>query len=273
MRRRIQLRLGVLAALAALICLLALLAPCLTAHDPYATNPKNAFAPPSFVHWLGTDELGRDEFSRLLCGLGPSLGAALSVVGVSALLGSTLGILGGYFSGPIDWAVQWFITTFQAFPSFLLALVIAGFLGNSLTNACLALIAAYWTSIARLARSLVLSARQQPYLDGAILSGCTRAQLLGKHILPNILPQLALNAAAQVGSVIISLAGLCFLGLGAQRPTCAWGVMLNEAQKLLRQAPQLLLYASVSLVTLALVFNLLGDALRDACDTRIETTH
>lgn len=255
--------------LLALLCLLALLAPAIAPYDPYATQTGNLLAPPSRAHLLGTDELGRDIASRLLMGLRPSLAAAFCVVALAAVLGTALGTLGGYLGGPLDGAVRWLITVFQAFPSFLLAVVITGFAGSSWRNACLALAAVYWASPARLARSLTLSILEEPYLKSAQMAGCTRWQLLTRHILPNILPQILVNAMGQTGSVIISMSGLSFLGLGAQRPTCEWGVMLAEAQKLLRRAPQLLLYCSVSLVLLVLICNLFGDALRDRADRRI----
>lgn len=268
-KQRVRGQLLLFGGLLGLLCLLALLAPAIAPYDPYATETGNLLASPSRAHLLGTDELGRDIASRLLLGLRPSLAAAFCVVALAAVLGTALGTLGGYLGGPLDGAVRWLITVFQAFPSFLLAVVITGFAGSSWRNACLALAAVYWASPARLARSLTLSILEEPYLKSAQMAGCTRWQLLSRHILPNILPQILVNAMGQTGSVIISMSGLSFLGLGAQRPTCEWGVMLAEAQKLLRRAPQLLLYCSVSLVLLVLICNLFGDALRDLTDRRI----
>lgn len=269
MKKKGSFRLTILTVLACILCLAALFSARLVPYDPYAADSASILAPPGGAHLLGTDDLGRDIFSRLLAGLGPSLGSAFAVVSVSAVLGTVLGVLGGYFSGPLDVAVRWLVTTFQAFPSFLLAVVIAGFAGSGWRNACFALVAVYWASSARLSRSLVLAAKEQTYLSGALLAGCSRAQLLVRHVLPNILPQILVNSVGQIGSVIISMAGLSFLGLGAQRPTAEWGVLLSEAQRLLRRAPQLLLYTSAALVLLVLLFNLLGDSLRDFFDSRI----
>ena len=270
MKKTIRARLIVLSVLVAAVCLLALLAPLLAPYDPYSADAGNILAAPSAAHWFGTDDLGRDEFSRILMGLRSSLGAALLVVLLSNILGGLLGVCGGYFGGWADRVILWLITTFQAFPSFLLAVVIAGFAGSGWQNACFALIAVYWSSSARLSRSIVLSEREKPYVAGAWLSGCSKVQILIQHILPGVIPQVAANAVSQLGSVIISMAALSFLGLGALRPTSEWGVMLNEAQKLLRRAPQLLFYVSTGLILLVLLFNLFGDALRDSMDHRLD---
>ena len=270
MRKSARTRLLILTVLVGLVCLTALLAPVLAPWDPYAADTANLLSPPSLAHPLGTDDLGRDELSRLLIGLRTSLGSAFLVVCAANLLGALLGTSAGFIGGPADGVVLWLITTFQAFPSLLLALVIAGFTGGGWQNACFALIAVYWSSSARLARSIVLAEREKPYVAGAWMSGCGAAQVLLGHIFPNVLPQIIANAVSQVGSVIVSMAALSFLGVGVQRPTSEWGVMLSEAQKLLRKAPQLLVCISVSLVLLVLLFNLFGDALRDWLDRRLE---
>ena len=262
-RRKIERKLLILSSCAALLGILGLIAPQLVPFDPYQTDLTNALAVPGDGHLLGTDQLGRDEFSRILAGLRPSLFAALTVVLVSFVLGTLLGTVSGFFSGTIDRLVMWLITTFQVFPGFLLAVVIAGFLGGGLVNACLSMILIYWTTFARLARGLVASMKEETFIKASILNGCGMRKLFFKHIAPNILPVLIVTGSAEIGSVIVSMAGLSFLGLSSSRPTAEWGIMLSEAQELIRSAPQLALYAGGALIIVVLVFNLLGDTLRD----------
>jgi ABC-type dipeptide/oligopeptide/nickel transport system permease subunit len=250
------------------LLLLSLLAPYLSPYDPYATDMQAILLPPSSQHLLGTDELGRDEFSRILSGLKPSLLSAIVVVIVDLLIGILIGMLGGYLGGLFDHMVMWFITTFNTIPGFLLAVVVAGVFGPGLMNACIALALVYWTTFARLTRGLVMQVKQENFIKAVRLSGCTGPRVLFRHIIPNTLPQLLVTATSEIGSVILSMSGLSFLGLSSQRPTAEWGVMLSAAQSLIRTAPQLALYAALAIIIVVLIFNLFGDALRDFLDTR-----
>ena len=261
-------RLRLIVALIVVITLifLAFVAPFIVPYDPYDVQTSEKLLPISQEHLLGTDELGRDEFSRILIGLQPTLLAALTVVLVSMDIGTTLGVLAGYFGGVVDRIIMWLITTFNAFPSFLLAIVVAGLFGAGLRNAVIALVVVYWTTFARLGRGLVAQIKQENYVRSALLSGCNSISLLLRHIAPNALPQLLVTATSEVGSVILAMSGLSFLGLASQRPTAEWGIMLSGAQEVLRSAPQLALYASIAIVIVVLVFNLFGDALRDYLD-------
>jgi ABC-type dipeptide/oligopeptide/nickel transport system permease subunit len=267
-RAGVNLRVGVTGFFVVALLLLAIFGPYIVPYDPYQVDMSVALQSPSMEHFLGTDDLGRDEFSRIVVGLRPSLFSALFVVAVDFVIGSVLGVLGGFCGGPIDKLVMWAITTFQSFPSFLLAVVIAGFFGAGLQNACLALITVYWISFARLARGLVMSTKNENYIKAAYLSGNSTLRVLIFHVLPVVLPQLVVTASAEVGSVILSMAGLSFLGLGSQRPTAEWGVMINEAENLLRTSPELALYASLAIIVTVLIFSIFGDALRDWLDKR-----
>ena len=268
MGKRKLIRLIAISSVAVLLIVLAIIGPHIVPYDPYAVNMPEKFLPISSDHLLGTDELGRDEFSRLLVGLRPTLFAALAVVVLSMVIGTVLGALGGYFGGIVDKLVMWCITTFNAFPSFLLAVVVAGLFGAGLRNAVIALIIVYWTTFARIARGLVMQIKQENYVRAAMLSGCSTFSLLFRHIAPNALPQLLITATSEVGSVILSMSGLSFLGLASQRPSAEWGILINTAQEALRSQPQLALYASIAIVAVVLIFNLFGDVLRDYMDHR-----
>ena len=251
------------------LIVLAILAPFIVPHDPYATNPGNANLP-AFTdgYLLGTDNLGRCEACRLLVGLNTALFSSLSVVIVVFVVGTFLGVVAGYFGGVVDRVIIWLVTTFQVFPSFLMAIVIAGFLGPGLVNACIALMVVYWTTFTRLARGMVMSLREQPFVIASRMCGCSKPRILLRHIMPNVMPQMVVTATSDVGSVIVSLAGLAFLGLGAQRPTADWGTMLNEAESFIMTSPHLMIYASIALIIVVLVFSLFGDAVRDQMDAR-----
>ncbi len=268
MRASVSRRVAVAGAVVAALVVLAFAGESLAPYDPYHVDMANALLPPSVEHWLGTDNLGRDEFSRLLVGLQPSLFSAAFVVAASFVIGTVLGVVGGYLGGMIDRIVMWCVTTFQTFPSFLLAVVVAGFFGAGLQNACLALVFVYWTTFARISRGLVMSVKQENYLRAALLSGNSVPRVLVAHVAVVIMPQLLVTATAEIGSVILAMAGLSFLGLGSQRPTAEWGLMINEAESLLRTAPELALFASVAIILTVLSFSLFGDALRDWLDKR-----
>lgn len=268
MNKAVDTRLVVSAAAVAALVVIAVIAPSIVPYDPYDVQTSQKLLPVSPEHWLGTDELGRDEFSRILMGLRPTLFSALAVVAASMAIGTILGVVAGYFGGIVDRAVMWLVTTFNAFPSFLLAIVVAGLFGAGLENAVIALVIVYWTTFARLGRGLVAQIKQENFVRAALLSGCNNATLLIRHVAPNAMPQLLVTATSEVGSVILSMSGLSFLGLASQRPTAEWGIMLSSAQEVLRSTPQLALYASIAIVAVVLIFNSFGDALRDRLDRR-----
>ena len=240
--------------------------PLLCRHDPYQTNLGAAFHVPCKEFILGTDHLGRCVLCRIICGGGISVFTAAAVTAVSAAAGTVLGISAGYFGGAADGAIQGVITLFQAFPSFVLAIAIAGILGQSLANSMIALCAVYWTTYARLSRSMTQQARSANYLKAAWLCGAGNGSLLFRHLLPGVARQMVVTAALDIGNVVLSMAGLAFLGLGAGRPSAQWGTVMNEAKDYLQKAPWVILANGGALFITVLCFNLLGERLSEGME-------
>jgi peptide/nickel transport system permease protein/nickel transport system permease protein len=271
-QKGVPLELKVLVALAVALTILALIGPYVVVHDPYATRTELAYRGPSLEYPLGTDNMGRCVLCRIIVGLQTSLVSSLVVVVCSFVLGTLLGISAGYFGGLLDRIIIWLVTSFQVFPSFLLAIVIAGFLGPGFMNACIALVVVYWTTYARMARSLVFALKEHTFVKASALSGCGAVKTIVRHIMPNIATYMLIIATGDIGGVILSMSGLSYLGLGMQRPTADWGVMLSEAKGQIFVAPQLMLYVGMCLSLVVLLFNLLGDRFRDYFDTHGEVS-
>ena len=249
-----------------LIVLIAICAPLLSPYDPYESAIQNSLLPPSAEHYFGTDKLGRDLFTRVLYGARVSLTMTLFVVVLIAGLGTLIGVISAYVGGKVDTVIMRLADIFLAFPGIVLAIAIAGVLGGSAVNAVLALVVVGWTKYARLARSLTLKVKQQDYLAAAITNGTRQADMIRRHILPNILPIIIVTAALDIGALMMELAGLSFLGFGAQPPTPEWGLMLNEGRQLIQTAPWLMIFPGLAIVIVVAVFNLWGDSLRDIMD-------
>ena len=252
--------------LSGLIFLGALLAPFVLTQDPYESMMQQAFLPPSAEHWFGTDKLGRDLFTRVIYGARISVFMSLTVVILIAGIGSAIGVVAGYVGGKVDTIIMRLADMFLAFPGIVLAIAIAGMMGGSVVNAILALVAVGWTKYARLARSMTLKVRQQDYIAAAVTNGTRPVQMFFRHIAPNILSIILVTAAVDIGAMMMELAGLSFLGFGAQPPTPEWGLMLNEGRQALQTAPWLMLFPGAAIVLVVAVFNLWGDALRDWLD-------
>jgi peptide/nickel transport system permease protein len=250
-----------------LIC--AVFAPWLAPHDPARLNLSARLLPPSAAHWFGTDELGRDVLSRTLYGARISLTVAVAVVGISLALGSTLGMLAGFYGGFTDILVNIYLTNaFLALPGILLAVMIVAFLGPSLANLILALALAGWVNYARLVRAQVLTVKQREYVQAARSMGASDLHLMLRHILPNILQPLLVQAAVGMAAAVLSEATLSFLGLGVQPPTPTWGAMLNDARSHLFESPYLMFFPAIALALCVFSFNLISDGLRDYLDPR-----
>ena len=233
-------------------------------HAPFKPDMRNAFLKPCLEYPFGTDNLGRCVFCRIIAGSKTSVFSALFVVII------VLGIIAGFAGGVWENVIMKVTLIFQAFPSFILAVAIAGILGNGVINGVLSLCAVYWTTYCRLARSLTVSLRNVPYMKAAKICGASRCSILFRYILPNVMPSLLVTAAMDVGSVILSMAGLSFLGLGAVRPTAEWGAVMSEAKDYLQTAPWIIIFNGIALFVVVTVFNLLGDSLRDVLDTEAE---
>ncbi|MDD7388309.1 MAG: ABC transporter permease [Lachnospiraceae bacterium] len=257
--------------LAVLIILTAVFAPLVTGGvSPTEGDLMNAVQPPSKEHIFGTDKLGRDIFTRVIYGARTSLTSAFSVVAIIFVVGTFLGILAGYFGGLVDTVIMRISDMMIAFPGLVLAIAIAGILGPSVKNAIIAIAMVSWTKYARLARSLVLKIRNRDFVAAAIVTGSKTPYMLWKYMLPNTITTLIITAATDIGSMMLELAGLSFLGFGAKAPTPEWGLMLNEGRAYMQSAPWLMVFPGLAIFIVVVVFNMLGDSLRDILDPRDE---
>ncbi|WP_216477681.1 ABC transporter permease [Paenibacillus brevis] len=255
-------------ALVGSILLLALFGSHLAPHDPYKTNLALAQLSPSWEHPFGTDHLGRCVFSRILSGASVSIFSALVVVLVAAAFGTAIGVISGYVGGIVDALLMRITTIFQAFPYFLLAVAVAGTLGIGLMNGMISLAVVFWTSYARLGRSLVLGIKNENYIKASRLCGAGNHHIVLKYMLPNIGSPILITGVLDISAVILSMAGLSFLGLGAQRPTAEWGAMMSEARNYLQTAPWVVIFTGFALFVVVVCFNYLGDTLRGLLDRK-----
>ena len=246
-----------------------LTAPWLAPYNPAAIDLVHRLEGPTNAHPAGTDELGRDSLSRLLWGARLSLAVSVSVVAVSLALGLAVGGLAGYLGGWIDTALTTFaMNTFLALPGILLAIAFAAFMGPGFTNLVLALSIGGWAGYARLVRAQVMAVREREYVDAARALGASGLRVFFRHILPNIVQPVLVQAAIGMAGVILAEATLSFLGLGIPAPAPSWGAMLNDARLHLFDAPRLVLLPAAAVAGAVLGFNFLGDALRDQLDPR-----
>ena len=244
----------------------ALAAPWIAPHDPNDQDVANRYASISAEHLLGTDNLGRDELSRLLYGARVSLFTSLAVGVAILLIGMAVGLVSGLAGGMVDGLLMRIVDILLAFPSLLLALAITGMLGPGLLSLMIGMTAVWWTDYARLMRGLVLGMKERPFVESARAVGLSRSRVATRHVVPNIVGPVIVVGTLQTGRLLIALAALSFLGLGVQPPTAEWGAMLSEGQNYLASAPQLMLYPGLAITLAALGFNMLGDGLRDALD-------
>lgn len=251
-----------------LLILITVLAPVIAPYNPLEAVMRDANAAPSAAHLFGTDKLGRDVLSRILYGASYSLTSVLFLVFLIFVVGTFLGVIAGYFGGIVDTVIMRFADMMISFPGVILAIAIAGILGGSLVNAMIAMLCVTWTKYARLSRSVVLKIKKRDFVDAAIVSGGSAPHILWVHILPNILPLMVITAAADIGAMMMELAGLSFLGFGSQPPAPEWGLMLNEGRQQLQTAPWLMIFPGLAIFITVVVFNLWGDSLRDVMDPR-----
>ena len=250
------------------LLLIAIAAPVIAPYDPTHAAMKDAFLEPGAQHLFGTDKLGRDCFSRVLYGARASLTGVLVLVASVFVVVTTMGVVSGYFGGKVDMVIMRISDMMISFPGMILAIAIAGIMGGSLVNAVFALTIVSWTKYARLSRSMVLKVKRRDFVEAAIVNGGTPSHILWVHILPNILPMMVITAAADIGALMMELAGLSFLGFGSQPPAPEWGLMLNEGRQQLQTAPWLMFFPGLAIFVSVVVFNLWGDNLRDVLDPR-----
>lgn len=252
-----------------LVTLIAVFAPLVAPFDPTAQTFKRLLEP-SAVNLMGTDELGRDVFSRIVYGSRISLYVGIIAVSLALGLGATTGILAGYFGGWFDNTIMRLVDIMFAFPGLVLAIVIAGLLGPSITNAMIAIGIIYAPAYARVARGSVLSVKEELYMEAARLVGGRTPHIIIRHVLPNIMVPLIILTTLSMSTAILTEAALSFLGLGTQPPNPSWGMMLSTGRKYMEIAPWMTVFPGLAIMLAVLGFNFLGDGLRDALDPRLK---
>lgn len=253
------------------LVIIAIIAPIIApfpSHIYGDVNPQDKLLAPSRVYFLGTDEVGRDLFSRVLYGTRISLLGSLIAVGIGLLIGVPLGLMAGFYGGFIDEFIMRIVDMFLSFPPLLLAMAIAAFLGPSLQNAILALIIAWWPWYTRLIRGQVVSIKEREFVRAAHAIGTPSWQIMLKHILPNCISPIMVQASMDLGGIILTLAALSFLGLGAQAPTPEWGLIINTSRTYFLKAWWYSTFPGMAIFITVLSFNLLGDGLREVLDPK-----
>ena len=247
----------------------AVFAPWLAPYDPARLDLTGRLTGPSWVHWFGTDELGRDILSRTLFGARISLIVAVTVVGLSLAVGLVVGGLAGFYGGWTDTVVNVYVmNAFMSLPGILLAIAFVAFMGPGLGNVILALAISGWVGYARLVRAQVMAVKGREFVEAARALGASDLRVMGRHILPNILQPLIVQAAIGMAGAVLAEATLSFLGLGVPPPTASWGSMLNDARSHLFDSPHLVFFPAMAVMLCVLAFNFIGDALRDWMDPR-----
>jgi peptide/nickel transport system permease protein len=257
--------------IAVIVLALAILAPVIARHDVGTTNLSARYLPPSADHWFGTDSTGRDVFARVVYGARISLRVGISVVVISSIIGTILGAISGYYGGWFDRFMSGYIfNVFLAFPGLLLAIALVAFLGAGLNKLIFALCVIGWVGYARLIRAQVLKVREYDFVQAARALGANDTRILIKHILPNAIQPLIVQASLGMAGAVLSEASLSFLGLGVPPPAPSWGVMIEEARDFstLQNAPHALVFPGLAIALTVLAFNFVGDGLREYLDPR-----
>ncbi len=256
-------------ALVAIFVILAIFGPWLAPQDPAHIDLPARLSAPSRAHWFGTDELGRDIFSRIIYGARISMLVGSSVVALSLALGLVVGSIAGYYGGRVDRVVNVVVmNAFLSFPGILLAIAFVAFLGPGILNLILALSIGGWVGYARLVRAQVLAVREREFVEAARALGAGDMRILTRHILPNIIQPVIVQAAIGMAGAVLAEATMSFLGLGVPPPAASWGSMLNDGRAHLFDAPHLVLFPAGAVMLAVLAFNFIGDALRDYLDPR-----
>lgn len=267
-RNNVRLRLYIFLTLVAVLLLVTLFAEQIAPYDPYLQNYDISFQPPSTEHLMGTDRYGRDLFSRVLVGGQVSIFSTLALVAIISVFGTVVGVSCGYFGGKLDAVVMRISDVCLAFPGLVFALAIAALLSGGIVNAVIALAVISWPKYSRVARSQTLAQKNSPYVHASLLAGDTPMQVIFRHILPNILGPILVTAMLDIGTMMMELAGLSFLNLGAQPPTAEWGNMMSSGRSMLQIYPWIVLSPGFAIFITVVIFNLLGDTIRDYMDPK-----
>ena len=255
------------------LVLTGIFAPCLAPYDPTEIAPAERLQPPERAHILGTDELGRDVFSRLIIGSRISLEIGISIVFLSSVIGTLIGLVSGYFGGLVDHALMRLTDIFISLPTLILAIAMTAALGPSLPNAVLAMVIVWWPIYARLIRGEVLAIKGKDYIKAMKVMGANPLRIIVFHVLPNTIDSVIVRASIDFGNAVMFCAALSFIGLGAQPPTPEWGAMVTSGRDYLRDAWWLVTFSGLAIFITVMGFNLLGDGIRDFLDPRIKGKH
>ena len=267
--KRENIQLAVFLILAIMVILIAIFAPAIVPRDPFKMIAPS-LRRPSRQYIFGTDHLGRDLFSRIIYGSRYSVFMTLALIFIVFLVGTVLGVIAGYFGGIADTVIMRFGDMMIAFPGLIFAIAIAGLLNPSVKNSIIAIAAVTWTKYARLARSMVLKIKQELYVEAAKITGSKDYSIIFKYIIPNMITTMIVTAVSDMGTLMLEIAALSFLGFGAQPPTPEWGAMLNEGRTTLSRAPWMMMYPGLAIVIVVIIFNMLGDSVRDLVDVKSE---
>ncbi len=267
-QKSVNIRFMILLFLVAVILFVALFADYLTPCDPDQQNLSKALRAPDMTHLLGTDRYGRDMLSRVIAGARMSVFSTVVLVLVISITGMTAGMTAGYIGGRIDGLIMRIADLFLAFPGIVFAVAVASVLGGGMANAVLALAVISWPKYARLTRSQVLSIKEMPYIKAARLAGSSPGKILVSHIVPNIAGPVLVTAMLDIGTMMMEIAGLSFLGLGARPPAAEWGSMMSNGRSMIQTSPWVILAPGAAVFITVAIFNLFGDALRDMLDPK-----
>lgn len=267
-KNNVKTRLIFFGVLAVLLLLGSIFSEYLTPYDPYIQDLDAAKQSPSMAHLLGTDRYGRDMLSRVIIGSRTSIYSTLLLVAIITVIGTGVGLVCGWRGGWTDTVLMRISDMFLAFPGLVFAMAVAGVLGGGLQNAIIALAAISWPKYARIARSQTLAIKETPFLKAARLSGSGTLKIIFKHILPNIMGPILVTSMLDIGTMMMELAGLSFLGLGAKPPVAEWGSMMSDTRGLLSSAPWITLSPGLAIFISVMIFNLLGDTIRDYADPK-----
>ena len=267
-RNRIRMKLFLFAALAATLLLITIFARDICPYDPYAQDLSQAMQPPGATHLMGTDTYGRDMLSRVLIGAQTSISSTFALVAIITVFGTIVGIFCGYYGGVVDSVMMRISDICLAFPGLVFAMAVAAILNGGVQNAVIALALISWPKYSRIARSQTLSMKSLPYMQAAQLAGDSALQMILRHVLPNIVGPILVTSMLDIGTMMMEIAGLSFLGLGAQPPVAEWGSMMSSGRSMLQTYPWIVLSPGLAIFVSVVIFNLLGDTIRDYMDPK-----
>ena len=267
-KNRIWMKLIVFAGLAAALLLITIFAKYICPYDPYAQDLTQAMQPPSAAHLMGTDTYGRDMLSRVLIGAQTSISSTFALVAIITVFGTVVGIFCGYYGGIVDSVMMRISDVCLAFPGLVFAMTVAAILDGGVRNAVIALALISWPKYSRIARGQTLSVKNLPYMQASQLAGDSVLQMIFRHILPNIAGPILVTSMLDIGTMMMEIAGLSFLGLGAQPPVAEWGSMMSSGRSMLQTYPWIVLSPGLAIFVSVVIFNLLGDTIRDYMDPK-----